>query len=187
MALTWADCYDRHFQRFFGKPFDLQTYRDDRGDALRLATYDRAYDNFRVYTSLGLADLLPEQADIGEIITVVDDVGPDVPFLLVNALFLILHHGIALGSRFTIGGIATLRPEFAEFFDKSALYIMPADGFPEGFTPLQCGADVGEVYQAAFVSPEEEEYIDEKGGAAFEAKVKAQSADLCRLRRLSCV
>lgn len=187
MALTWADCYDRHFQSFFGKPFDIQTYRDAGGATLRLATYDQAYPDFRAYASLGLADLLPEQAEVGEIVVVVDDIGPDVPFLLVNALFLVLHHDIALGSRFTIGGIATLRPDFAEFFDKSALYVMPAVGFPEGFAPVNCGADVGGVCQAVFVSPEEEEYIDEKGGAAFEAKVKTQGADLCRLRRLSCV
>ena len=44
---------------------------------------------------------------------------------------------------------------------------------------------MGDVH--VFVSEEEAEYIDAKGGAAFEARVKAQQADLCRLRRLSCV
>jgi hypothetical protein len=188
MALTWADCYQQHFQQFFNKPFDVQTYRGADRASLRLGLYDLAYRDFRVYASLGLADLLPEGQAVGEVITVVDDPGPDVPFLLINALFFVLHKGIALDSRFTIGGIDKLRPQFAEFYDKSALYFMPAvEGFPEGFTPVPCGADEGGVYQAVFIADEEDEYIRDKGGAAFEAKIKAQTADVCRLRRLSCV
>jgi hypothetical protein len=186
MALSWAKCAEAHFQHYFGKPFDIHAYHSAAG-ALRVATYDRAYREFRVYASLGLADLLPEGSDIGEVITVADDFGPDVPFLFANALLFVLERSIALGSRFTVGGIEALRPDFADFFDKAALYFMPAEGFPEDFAALECGADTGQVYQAVFVSEEEAEYIDAKGGAAFEARVKAQEADLCRLRRLSCV
>jgi hypothetical protein len=186
MPLTWAKCYEQHFQHFFGKPYDIQVYRTG-ADSLRLATYDHAYPGFRAYASLGLADLLPEGNDVGEVITVADDTGPDVPLLFANALLYVLQMKIPIGSRFTVGGVEALRPDFAEFFDKSALYFMPAEGFKEGFERVECGADEGKMYQAVFVSDEEAEYIAEKGGAAFEARVKAQNADLCRLRRLSCV
>jgi hypothetical protein len=186
MTLSWTKCYEEHFQHYFGKPFDVQIYR--ASDAtLRLANYDQAYPEFRVYASLGLADLLPEGKDVGEVITVADDFGPDVPFLFANALLFVLQRAIPLGSRFTVGGVEALRPHFADFYDKAALYFMPAEGFPEGFDIVECGADTGQVYQAVFVSDEEAEYIDSKGGPAFEARVKAQNADLCRLRRLSCV
>lgn len=187
MALTWESCYAAHFQRFFGKPYDVHVYRGGDGDAVKLATYDQAYPQFRLYASLGLADLLPDGSPVGEVILLADDFGPDVPFLLVNALFFVLSHDIPLDGRFTIGGVEALRPDFAEFYDKAALYVMPADGFPEGFAPVPCGRDAGGVFQAVFVSEEEQEYIAQKGGPAFEAKVKAQQADLCRLRRLSCV
>lgn len=186
MALSWARCAEAHFQNYLGKPYDIQAYRTGDG-TLRLATYDQAYREFRVYASLGLADLLPAGADLGEVITVADDFGPDVPFLFTNALIFLLHHEIPLGSRFTVGGIEALRPNFADFFDKAALYFMPAEGFREGFAELSCGADAGKVYQAVFVSEEEAEYIRDKGGEAFEGRVKAQNADVCRLRRLSCV
>ena len=187
MALTWAACYQRHFQHFFGKPFDVHVYRGQGDAALRLATFDQAYPEFRLYGSLGLADQLPEGRPAAEVILVADDFGPDVPFLLANALFFVLSHDIPLDSRFTIGGVEALRPAFAEFYDKAALYFMRAEGFAEGFTEVECGADEGTVFQAVFVSDEEQDYIRDKGGEAFENKVKAQGADLCRLRRLSCV
>jgi hypothetical protein len=186
MPLSWAPCYEEHFQRYFGKPYDVHVYGAGR-EALRIATYDRAYPDFRVHASLGIADLLPEGEDAGEVITVADDLGPDVPFLFANALLFVLQNKIALGTRFTVGGVEALRPHFADLYDKSALYFMLAEGFREGFDMVECGADTGTVYQAIFVSDEEAEYIQEKGGAAFEARVKAQDADLCRLRRLSCV
>ncbi len=186
MAPRWAKCAEAHFQEYLCKPYDVHVYRAG-ADPLRVATYDQAYPEFRVYASLGLADLLPTDAEPGEVITVADDFGPDVPFLFANALIFVLHHEIPLGARFTVGGVEALRPHFADFFDKSALYFMPAEGFPEGFDTLTCGAESGRVYQAIFVAEEEAEYIRDKGGEAFEARVKAQNADVCRLRRLSCV
>jgi hypothetical protein len=186
MPLTWARCYEHHFAQFFNKPFDIHVYHGDDCN-LRIATYDQAYPEFRVYASLGLADLLPEGHDVGEVITVADDFSAEVPFLFVNALFFVLRQQISLGSRFTVGGIDKLRPDFAEFCDKSAFYFMPAEGFQEGFDTVECGGDEGKVYQAVFVSEEEADYIADKGGKAFEERVKAQEADLCRLRRLPCV
>ena len=187
MALTWAACYGQHFQQYFGKPYDIQVYRNSDRAELRLATYDQAYPGYRLYASLGLADLLPEGRPVGEVILVADDFGPDVPFLLANALFFVLTHAVPLDGRFTLGGVESLRPAFAEFYDKAALYFTRAEGFPEGFDEVPCGDETAGVYQAVFVSAEEQEYIQQKGGEAFEQKVKAQQADLCRLRRLSCV
>jgi hypothetical protein len=186
MPLSWARCYETHFARYFGKPFDIHAYRTEDG-MLRVATYDQPYREFRLHASLGLADLLPEKAEVGEVITIADDPGPDVPFLFANALLFVLQHSIPLGARFTVGGIEALRPDFADLYDKAALYFMPAEGFAEGFTEVKCGADMGTVFQAVFVSDEEADYIARKGGAAFEQRVKAQEADLCRLRRLPCV
>ena len=53
MSMRWPDLYLRHYERFFGKPFDVQTYHADDGTPVRVATYDLASRDFR--TSPGMA------------------------------------------------------------------------------------------------------------------------------------
>ena len=75
----------------------------------------------------------------------------------------------------------------AEHFDKAAIYYTIADGFPEGFERLAWNNEVGLVYQAIFISAAEQDFIKRQGAAVFEERFKAQDADLCSLRRPSCV
>src|SRR5262249_49924559 len=180
--------YYRHFTHYFWKPFDVQVYNKDDVSTLRLATFDRPFKNFRVYASLGLSDHAAELKDVGEVILLADDKGKDIPFLFVNALFFILERRIPLVSRFAIGGIEALKPDFAEYFDKQALYFTLADGFPEGFDQVRRGNDVGLVSQARFISWAEHDLLNRKGPAELEERLKAQhEADPCSLRRPSCV
>lgn len=187
MDTPWGRAYLRHFQHFFGKPFDVQTYYSDHAPPLRLAEYDRAYPSFKVYASLGLADQSDKVRELGEIILLADDSGKDVPFLFVNALFFVVQKGIPLGSPFAIGGVEMLKPEFAEYFDKAALYVTTADGFGEGFEEVQAENGFGTVYQALFISWAEQDFLNRQGSAAFEQKLRGQDTDLCSLRRPSCV
>jgi hypothetical protein len=64
MDSPWAKTYLRHFAQYFGKPFDVETYRSATGIPLRVATHDLRYTGFRVYASIGLADEVNE--DIGD-------------------------------------------------------------------------------------------------------------------------
>ena len=68
MDTPWAQAYLRHFAHYFGKPFDVESYRSATGIAVRLATYDLRYKKFRVYASIGLADEVNE--DVGEVILI---------------------------------------------------------------------------------------------------------------------
>lgn len=188
MNTRWTECYLRHFIRYLNKPFDVQTYRPDDGAGLRLATFDRGpYPNYRIYASLGLADHADRLKDRGEIILLADDPGKDVPFLFVNQLFFILDKGIPLGSRFHIGGLERLSPDFAEYFDKSAIYYAPADGFPPGFEAVECDDETGAVYQGIFISWAEQDYLNRHGPEEFEKVFRKQEDDPCSLRRPSCV
>jgi hypothetical protein len=188
MNTRWTECYLSHFARYFDKPFDVQTYREDDGAGLRLATFDRGpYPNYRMYASLGLADQVDRLKDRGELILLADDPGKDIPFLFLNSLFFILDKGVPLGSRFHIGGIEKLKPDFAEYFDKTAIYYTLADGFPPGFEVVQCNGDLGAVYQGIFISWAEQDYLKRHGPEAFEDRFRKQDADLCSLRRPSSV
>src|SRR3982074_2451081 len=153
MDSPWARAYFRHFAHFFGKPFDVEVYHSATGIPLRLATYDLRYRKFRVYASIGLADEVNE--DVGEVILLSDDFGKDVPYLFINSLFFILDKEIPLGSRFAVAGVDSLKPDFAEQFDKVAIYYNLADGFDEGFHEVKCGAEIGKVYQGIFISEAE--------------------------------
>ncbi len=183
---TWSDRYLRHFTYFFGKPFDIEVYRKDEVTSLRIATFDHGYKNYRIYASLGLSDQA-ELKDIGEVILLADDKGKDLPFLFVNALFFILEKRIPLGSRFAIGGIEVLNPDFAEYYQKQAIYFTLADGFAEGFEQVKHHGDIGLVFQGLFISWAEHDFLNRHGGAELEEKIKAQESDTFSLRRPSCV
>jgi hypothetical protein len=196
MAAFWTDCYRFHFQRFFQKPLDIQAFHDQDGFALKLAIHDWATRSYRVYASMGLADKLVanDEDDFGEVILFSDVIDKEVPHLFVNALFFILQNDIPLGSRFAIAGIEQMRPAFARHYQKSALYFTLAEeqrppfGAKEEqtFNKVRNGAEFGRVYQAFFIAPEEDRYLEEYGPDAFENKWGEQK-DPNSLRRPSCL
>jgi hypothetical protein len=185
MDSPWVRAYLRHFTRFFGKPFDVASYRSSTDVPLRLATFDLRYRQFRVYASLGMADEVNK--DIGEVILLSDDKGQDVPYLFINSLFFILDRDIPLGSRFAVAGVDSLKPDFAEYYDKVAIYYDLADGFDEGFTEVTCEGETGKVYQGIFICSAELDVIRREGPENFAKMLKNQDEELCSLRRPSCV
>jgi hypothetical protein len=188
MSPTWTDLYRHHFAQYFGKPFDVQRFdSEEDGLSVQVAIFDKAYPHYRIFASLGLSACRDQVEDLGEVILLADAAWQEMPFLFVNSLFFLVRRRIPLGSRFAIGGIDNLNPAFAEHFDKAALYYTIADGFPEGFERLAWDSEVGLVYQAIFVSADELSFINRNGASAFEERFRAQDADLCSLRRPSCV
>jgi hypothetical protein len=184
MNMSWPDLYLRHFIRYLGKPFDIQVYRQEDGDNLRIATFDRRYGpKYKVYASLGLSNHAADLGGIGEVVLFSDDKGKDVPLIFVHSLFFIMQKKIALGSRFAIGGIEMVNPDFAEYFQKVAIYYSLANGFEDGFETVKEGL----VYQGIFISWAEQDFLNRNGPTAFEEKFHAQDSDPCSLRRPSCV
>lgn len=171
--MSWTERYRLHFQRLFHKPFDIQVYHDRDGFALKLATHDLARPGFRVYGSLGLADRLAQndEDELGEVILFSDVADPQVPRLFVNALFFILHNDIPLGSRFAIGFGAD--HPFARQHGKTALYVtQPLSGDEE----IHEGEAIGRVYQAFFITPAEDDFLEKHGADAFEIEFRKQFA-----------
>jgi hypothetical protein len=175
MAVTWTELYQAHFQKFFAKPFDIQVFHDADGDALKLATHDWARQGFRVYASLGLAEAIHQNGDDdrGEIILFADVADPGIPKLFVNALFFILQNNIPIASRFAIAFGDEHHP-LARRYGKTALYFTRTFSTDPALAEVHRGEEVSRVYQAYFISPAEDEYRDEKGPDAFEAKLLGQ-------------
>jgi Suppressor of fused protein (SUFU) len=175
MPTFWTEIYQEHFQKYFAKPFDIQVYHDPDGAALKVATHDWARRGFRVLASMGLADKLVrnEEADFGEVILYADVPDKEIPRLFVNALFFILGNDIPLGKPFAIG-IAAMRPEFARRYGKTALYFTrPADD-DEEFSQVHRGETMGRVFQAFFITAEEDAFLDKHGADAFEPEFRKQ-------------
>jgi hypothetical protein len=189
MARFWTDVYQQHFQRHFKKPFEIKVYHDSANFALKLATYDWALRNRTLYASIGLADKLAadDEADFGEVILVSDAPDPCVPVLLVNALFFILQNDIPLGSRFSIGGIDRMMPIFSKHFQKTALYVTLASDESEKFNKVRRGQEFGRVYQAYFITAEEDQYLTDYGPDQFEKSFEKLGEKRDQLRRSSCV
>ena len=171
MARFWTDAYQQHFQKYFQKPFDIQVYHDPDGSALKLATHDWARQGFRVLASMGLADKLVrnDEADFGEVILFCDVPDKEVPQLFVNSLFFILQHDIPLSSRFAIG-FGAMADAFTRRHGKSALYFTRPAERSIAFSELHQDQAVGKVYQAFFIAPAEDKYLDDEGPDAFEQK-----------------
>jgi hypothetical protein len=229
MPSSWNEAYRLHFQKLFGKPFDIQVYHSSEkqnkqvpksawswlgslftpttggpsdGSSLKLATHDWAMPGYRVYASTGLANRLAQagESEIGEVILFADFPDPDVPRVFIHALFFILHNNIDLDSRFSIGGLDDMKPEFGLRYHKSALYFTRASSelfiakkiatgtslMHEANIMVRNGDDFGSIYQAYFISSDEEAFLDDNSPAAFEEKLNA-AADRLSLRRRSCV
>lgn len=185
-----TDVFLRHYTRYLGKPFDVQTFRAEDDAAIRVATFDQRFKQFKVYASLGLSEQKEKIKDLGEVILLTDDFRPDVKQLFVHFLFFILQKKIPLGSRFSIGGIEVLNHDFADYYQKTGLYVMPADGFGPGFEEFDCLGETAHVYQGLFVSYAEQDFLRRSGPDAFEERLKrqeGQETELCALQRPSCV
>jgi hypothetical protein len=185
MSTVWTDCYRAHFQRHFAKPFDIQVFHDTDGFALKLAIHDLAAQSYRVYASMGLADKLiaNEEEDFGEVILYADVPDREVPQLFMRALFFILHNDIPLASRFAIGGIESMYPQFARRYGKSALYFTLAAAEDDSFNKVRNGEDFGRVFQAYFIAPDEDCYLEEHGPEAFEKLLEIHRNEAPRLER----
>jgi hypothetical protein len=175
MPVFWTEIYQRHFQKYFQKPFDIQVFHDRAGFALKLATYDWARQDFRVFASMGLADKLfqNEEGDFGEVILFCDVADREVAQLFVNALFFILQHNIPLGSRFAIG-FGGADHGFTRRYGKSALYFTRTADDDEIFSQVHKGETVGRVFQAYFITSAEDKFLDDHGADAFEQEFMKQ-------------
>jgi hypothetical protein len=186
METAWDACYLRHFQSYLGKPYDVQAYRLDADTPpLRVATYDQAYPKYRVYASVGMTAYAAAVRETAEVILLADAGWKDVPFLFVNALFYVAREQIPLASRFAIGGVAALKPDFADRFDKAAIFFTVADGFPEGFEQVACDDQIGLVFQGLFISEAEHDFLRRRGPQELERRLRAQDEDPCSLFRPS--
>jgi Suppressor of fused protein (SUFU) len=169
MSAFWTDAYQRHFQHYFAKPFDIHAFQGPGGAALKLAIYDGARPSFCVFASIGLADRLSQndEKDVGEVILFADSADSEIPQLFVNALFFILHRRIPLGSRFALG-FGEMGDRFAQRYGKTALYFTRPAEDDKHFAAVEHGESVGRVFQAYFITPEEDEFIEQQGADAFE-------------------
>ncbi len=169
MSAFWTDTYQRHFQHYFNKPFDIQVYHGPDGAALKLATYDWARQGFRIYASMGLADRLlqADQDEFGEVILFSDVADKEVPQLFVNALFFILQHNIPLASRFAIG-FGAMGREITRRFDKAALYFTRTSDEDAEFAEVELDEAIGRVFQAYFITKDEDEFLETNGPDEFE-------------------
>lgn len=191
--MLWADIYQRHFQHYFAKPFDIQIFHDPHGASLKLATYDGALSGYRVYASMGLADRIAADAEdegegdaFGEAILFSDVPDKEPPRLFVNALFFILHQKIPLDARFAVG-FTDLQCEFAWRYRKTAFYFTRGKGPDERFDKVRRGERFGRVFQAYFITPEEDRFLEAYGADAFEEEFAKQDGDKLSVRRQSCV
>ena len=109
-----------------------------------------------------------------------------MPRLFVNARFFILQNDVPLGSRFALG-FANAGPDVSPPGIKSRRFIsrMHAD---RRSNSAGCGGEMfGRVFQAFFITREEDEFLDAYGAHAFEEEFFKAEEDRLSVRRKPCV
>lgn len=174
MPVTWTEVYQAHFQRFFQKPYDIQVFHAPAGASVKLATHDWARPGFHVYASMGLAEQRYQAGadDFGEIILFADVADSVIPKLFVSALLFILQNNIPIASRFSIA-FGDERHPLARRFGKTALYFTRPFQTDEAFAEVHLDDEKGRVFQAYFIAPEEDRFLEKEGADAFEEKLFA--------------
>lgn len=109
-------------------------------------------------------------------------VGIQPPNILANMLFYMVQQRMTIGWGMTLR-FATLFPEFADTYNKAAIYITYPFGVPQGFSQVRCQGDVGSVYMACYISEAERQYFLDRGAKNFEAHLREQDVDVFRLTR----
>lgn len=183
-STPWSEVYLAHYQRYFGKPFDVQTFSADDGTAIRIATYDQPFQGFRIYASAGLSDQARRLAGLGEIIMFDDEKGRDVQKIFANYPLFILQHNIPMTGPFTIGGLDNLNAAFADYYDRVAAYFMRPQVLGPDFAEVERAEETGTIFLGVFISGAEQDYLKRQGSPAFEQKFWSQ---LFALDRRACV
>ena len=186
MRPHWIERYRRHFLTHFGQPFDSRPYQQRKRPPSRSSPTTSIYPKFRVFASLGLVNYALDVKEVAEVIQVTDAGWKEVPLLFVNALFFAVQQRIPLDPRYS----PSVWPHWPRRSQSAAEQERPVHhaggrlrrGLRAGGPRRRHGRSTGAVHHA--------------GGAGvsgaprrpgMEEKLRTQDADLCGLRRPSCV
>jgi hypothetical protein len=139
---------------------------------------------------LGFAQYASAIGMVSEVLVVVDDGWKDIPVLLANALFGVIQAGIQFGPGTLIGGLETIRPQFAQLYQKTAFYFGTTNTIstlPSEFGRVMCQGAEGAMHVGYLVSPEESAYWEVHRSKRFQELLQKERVDLFHLSRPSCV
>jgi hypothetical protein len=124
---------------------------------------------------------------VAEVCLPVDDGWDDVPYILASALFFMAKNRMSVGWGVSIGGIEQISPQFANNFNKSAIYFTNVFDLPNDFGKVKCDNGTGSVYLAMFISETERAFFKQNGAEKFETLLEDKHVDPFALSRLSSI
>ena len=188
MNMNWGECYYDHYTRFLDHLLDRKIFRQNNNlPSVQILSYDKVFKDCQVFCSLGLSHYSSDIGGVAEVCLPVDDGWKDVPYVLANALFFMVQNGMTMGWGLSISGIERISTQFANNFNKAAIYFTNVFGLPEEFSKVKCGDGTGKMYLAIFISEAEHRFFKQHGAEAFEELLDVKKVDPFSLQRSSCV
>ncbi len=188
MSVSWGECYYDHFVRFMGEPAgrEVFTWHEDK-PVIQVMPCPSAFPSFQTLCSLGLSHYSRDVGGVAEVFTVAEEHWGNLTSLLVSPLFLLVRTNTKLKRGLSICRLEELDPAFASTFGKTAIYFTYPWVFQGSFSKVSCGDDYGFIYQAAFISQAEHNFLEQNGVERFETLLEEKDVDPVSLSRPSCI
>lgn len=170
--------YD-HYEKYLGDMLGADFYPEKN---LQLMGFQDAVEGCLTFGTMGLSLHRKELGSCCEAVLTTEEDLDTCAELFVKVLCYVIDRRLPLGKGMTIGGIDRLNPDFFAAHHKSAIYFTEPTMFTGAFR------EIGEecrIYMAIFITPEEEQFIREKGAEAFEKRMEEKKADVIDLNRTS--
>lgn len=183
-----GECWYDHFERFFGTPSRRWRFaQNDHDPVIQILAFEDVFPGATVFCSVGFSHYVPEVQQCAEVYLPVDDGFDRVPYIFASALFFLVQSRIRFGRGTNVKGLELIDSDFVEQFKKDTLYFTTPQGLPDDFGVVHHGDSRGVVGLAAFVSPEEREFLYARGSSEFEDVLEAKDVDLIDIKRPSAI
>jgi hypothetical protein len=183
--VNFGECYYDHCVHYLKDPVRRSIfYPGDDTPTIQILVFEHVFKDCVVFCSLGLTHYFRKKF---EIFMPVEGEEKEVLEVMAKILDSIVEKNIIIERGIFIRGLARLFPRFVEKYQKPAIYFTIPYGIPGSFAKVDCEGKQGEIFQAAFISETECNYLDMNGVEAFENLLELKEVDLYQLFRESCI
>lgn len=187
---SWAESYFDHYEKTLGVARRRDVFEIIGTDQkVQILAYKNVFPETVTFCSIGLSNFSSSIGTTAEVMVVVDEGWEFIPFILAQAISLIVTKPMKVGWGFVVSGESIVNPEYYEKYMKEALYFTHPMGFPnEFYTVVNADSSIaGEIYMGIPISNKEVELFSSVGAELFEKEMQSNNVDPFSLNRKSII
>ncbi|WP_229675665.1 suppressor of fused domain protein [Saccharibacillus kuerlensis] len=186
MMINYGELYYDQYSKFLGQPFDREIFENNKCmPNIQVLKYKNVFEECYVYNTLGLSKYDDVIGSNLEVSMVVDEGFDSAAYILANTLYYCLANQMQMGRGVAISGIKNVDHEFAQLYNKDAIYFTDPFAFPEEYSTVLTDNHEknGRILLAIFITTSEYEYFSKHGADLFEEILESKDVDPFHIRR----